>query len=120
MGGELTSPASTPGFMVQALYDKTPIQTIEVIKGEFRDGALKETRLPIWQKDEGGLNICVTWQDPDFDAEAPAFWYIRVLEAPTLRWSAHHCRREARCDEFPGAEVTTRERAWSSPVWYLP
>lgn len=120
MGGELKDLANAPTLKIRALYDKTPIQRIDVIKAELRDGKLSEQTFHVWQHSDGGLNICTTWQDPDFRLDSPAFWYVRVLEAPTLRWSAHHCRRENRCDEFPGADATIQERAWSSPIWYLP
>lgn len=120
MGGSFKALQQAPHFRVQALYDETPLQSIEIIKGEFRNGELKETTIPVWQERKGGLHICMSWTDPDFDSKAPAFWYVRVLEAPTLRWSAHHCRKENRCDEFPGAETTLQERAWTSPIWYLP
>jgi hypothetical protein len=120
MGGSFKKLKKPPHFRIQALYDETPLQSIEIIKGEFRDGELRETTIPAWQETKGGLHICMNWTDPDFDSKAPAFWYVRVLEAPTLRWSAHHCRKENRCDEFPGAETTLQERAWTSPIWYLP
>ena len=120
MGGSFKKLKKPPHFRIQALYDETPLQSIEIIKGEFRDGELRETTIPVWQETKGGLHICMNWTDPDFDSKAPAFWYVRVLEAPTLRWSAHHCRKENRCDEFPGAETTLQERAWTSPIWYLP
>lgn len=120
MGGSFKELKKAPHFRIQALYDETPLQSIEIIKGEFRDGELRETTIPVWQERKGGLHICMNWTDPDFDSKAPAFWYVRVLEAPTLRWSAHHCRKENRCDEFPGAETTLQERAWTSPIWYLP
>ena len=120
MGGEMTKLADGPSFRVQALYDSTPLESIEVIKGELRNGQLREQTIGVWQKPSGDLDVCITWKDPDFDSKAPAFWYARVLEAPTLRWSAHHCRRENRCGDFPGAETTIQERAWSSPIWYLP
>jgi len=120
MGGSFKNLGKAPQFRIQAMYVSIPLQSIEIIKGEFRDGELKETTIPVWQELKGGLHICATWKDPDFDLKAPAFWYVRVLEAPTLRWSAHHCRKENRCDEFPGAETTLQERAWTSPIWYLP
>ena len=120
MGGEMTKLADGPRFRVQALYDSTPLESIEVIKGELRNGQLREQTIGVWQKPSGDLDVCITWKDPDFDSKAPAFWYARVLEAPTLRWSAYHCRRENRCGDFPGAETTIQERAWSSPIWYLP
>lgn len=120
MGGELQGPVNAPYFRVQALYDETPLQSIELIKGELRDGQLREQTISVWHKAAGDLNVCIRWQDPDFDPAAPAFWYARVLQAPTLRWSAHRCRREGRCTDFPGAEKTLQERAWSSPIWHLP
>ena len=120
MGGELQGPVNAPYFRVQALYDETPLQSIELIKGELRDGQLREQTISVWHKAAGDLNVCISWQDPGFDPAAPAFWYARVLQAPTLRWSAHRCRGEGRCTDFPGAEKTLRERAWSSPIWHLP
>ena len=120
MGGELNGLQTAPFFKIQARYDRTPLQAIEIIKGEYRDGELKEQRIPVWRQDSGGLHVCETWQDEDFDKSAPAFWYVRVLEAPSLRWSAHRCRAAGRCADYPEAEVTMQERAWSSPVWYLP
>ena len=120
MGGELPKPEQRPSFQVQALYDKTPIQSIEIIKGELRNGVLEESRSTIWEDAKGGLSICATWQDPDFNESAPAFWYARVIEAATPRWTAVQCKQENRCDEFANAEKTIQERAWTSPIWYLP
>jgi len=120
MGGELSKATHAPHFQVEVLYDKTPIQSIEIIKGELRNGVLAESRSTIWEDPKAGLTVCATWQDVDFDATAPAFWYARVIEAATPRWSAVHCKQESRCDEFPNAEKTIQERAWTSPIWYLP
>ena len=120
MGGELPKTKHAPSFQVQALYDKTPIQSIEIIKGELRNGTLEESTTTIWEGAKGGLTICATWQDPDFDGSAPSFWYARVIEAATPRWTAVQCKQENRCDEFTDAEKTIQERAWTSPIWYLP
>ena len=59
------------------------------------------------------------WIDPDFDAEQSAFWYVRVLEIPTPRWTAYDAKRfgEALDDADSGI---IQERAYSSPVWYTP
>lgn len=119
MGGELNG-SGARHFMVQAQYDKTPLRAIDIVKGEYAEETLLEQVVRIWEKSAGGLDVCVTWQDQDFDAAAPAFWYARLHEAPTPRWSAVHCQRAGRCDEFEDADVSISERAWSSPIWHLP
>jgi hypothetical protein len=116
MGGEL---ARGPAFFrVRASMDRTPLQRIELIKGFLEDGIFRETVVPLWDGD--GEAPCAVWRDPDFAEDGPAFWYARVLERPTARWSAHRCREAGRCEAFPGADVRVRERAWASPIWYLP
>jgi hypothetical protein len=59
------------------------------------------------------------WQDPDFDASQSAFYYARVIEIPTPRWTAYEAKRYG--IRMP-AEVpmTTQERAYTSPIWYGP
>jgi hypothetical protein len=120
MGGELPSTNTPPYFLVQAQYDHTPIQTIEIIKGELTKDGVRERVMRVWHNESGGLDVCATWQDEGFDAAAPAFWYARIKQAPTPRWSAHHCAAAGRCDEFPDANVAIQERAWTSPIWHLP
>jgi hypothetical protein len=120
MGGEFSKTTRAPGFRVSALYDKVPLQSIEIIKGELRGGKLIETTIEIWNSQAGELNLCQVWQDPDFDPSAPAFWYPRVSEAPTPRWSATQCKLLGRCEDYPDAVQTIREQAWGSPIWYLP
>ncbi len=59
------------------------------------------------------------WQDPDFDANQRAFYYVRVLEIPTPRWTtydAEHFEIE-RPDDVP---ATIQERAYTSPIWFTP
>ena len=107
-------------FLIQANYDRTPLTQIEIIKGQWVNGATQESVHTVWKNSDGALDLCIAWTDEQFDANAPAFWYIRVLEAPTPRWSEHQCRAEGRCEDFPQARRTVRERAWTSPVWFLP
>lgn len=116
MGGEFQS--GHPYFQVNVIQDEAPIDRVEIIKGNLVGGVFTETAHVLWQGD--GRHLCLDWQDGQLDSKNPAFWYVRVTEKPTLRWSAHLCRSVGRCDEFPGADVMTTERAWSSPIWYLP
>lgn len=69
--------------------------------------------------DTGAAELRTVWTDPDFDANHRAFFYARVLENPTCRWNiwdAIHAGTEPRSDLAP----TLQERAWSSPIQYLP
>lgn len=67
--------------------------------------------------DKGASTLSATWTDPDFDPKTPAFYYVRVFENPTCRWSTYDAIRLHQPP--PPLEPTTiRERAWSSPIWY--
>ncbi len=121
MGGEFIATSARPSFRIEVKADRTPLDTIEIIKGSVRNGELIETRELVWMDIEGdGNSACVIWNDPDFDASAPSFWYPRILEQPTKRWSQFQCEAAGRCDEFPQAVQDIQERAWGSPIWYLP
>ena len=67
----------------------------------------------------GSSALKTVWTDPDFDASIPAFYYIRVLEIPTPRWSTYDAKALGiePPKDFP---ATIQERAWSSPIWYTP
>ena len=59
------------------------------------------------------------WQDPEFDAARRAFYYVRVLEIPTPRWTAYDAKRYNL--KLPKeVRMTTQERAYTSPIWYTP
>ena len=72
-----------------------------------------------WTNTIGAPELGVVWTDPDFDPEQRAFYYVRVLEIPTPRWSLYDA---VRFDiELPeGAPASTQERAYTSPIWYTP
>lgn len=121
MGGEFTAIDQAPVFKIEVKADRTPLASVEIIKGTVQDGEMIETREVLWEAGEGeGESACITWSDPDFQPSDPAFWYPRILEAPTDRWSAIQCAEAGRCDEFPQAVKQIQERAWGSPIWYLP
>jgi hypothetical protein len=67
----------------------------------------------------GASELIAVWKDPDFDPSLRAFYYARVIEIPTPRWTAYDARYYGLT--FP-AEVpmTTTERAYTSPIWYTP
>ena len=157
MGGDLSKPAEgagAPRFVVSALQDPgtpsvpgTPLQRVQLVKGWVKDGKAHEKVYDVAGGDngasvdtstcerrgEGAGSLCAVWEDPDFDAEENAFYYARVLENPTCRWSQQVCAQsKVSCDDpstiTPGLEgccnpfhkPTVQERAWTSPIWYTP
>jgi hypothetical protein len=67
----------------------------------------------------GATELKKVWVDPDFDPAQHAFYYARVLQIPTPRWSTYDAAKEG---VAPPKEVasTVQERAWTSPIWYSP
>ncbi len=151
MGGdlpELPAGGAAPRFVVLAERDPlgADLERVQLVKG-WTDGVTTfeevfdmaggdggatvdlATCEPVGQ---GSATLCASWTDPAFDPASPAFYYVRVLEVPTCRWSRRVCN-EARVDcastppESPlsaccdgSVPDTIRERAWSSPIWYTP
>jgi hypothetical protein len=138
-----------PSFLVWAMRDplEAPLQRVQVIKGWMQDGRSHERvydvacsdgltvepgrhRCPdngarvdpntcAISADVGDDEIVTVWTDPDFDGAQRAFYYVRVLQNPTCRWSTWDAIRTgvAPRRDFP---TTLQERAWSSPIWYTP
>lgn len=69
--------------------------------------------------DNGDAQLTVSWRDPDFNAGAAAFYYVRVLENPSCRWSSYDAIRLGIAPP-EGVPAVIQERAWSSPIWYEP
>lgn len=67
----------------------------------------------------GAAELAVVWQDPAFDPAEEAFYYVRVIEIPTPRWTAYDVVRfgDQMSSEVP---MITQERAYTSPIWYEP
>ncbi len=67
----------------------------------------------------GAAELATAWTDPEFDAGQHAFYYVRVLEIPTPRWSTYDAAKLG--VEVPGGLPTSiQERAFTSPIWYEP
>jgi hypothetical protein len=158
MGSLLPTPpnasAGGPSFAVHALQDAgsldspgTPLREVQIVKGWVEGDSVRERVYDIAraagdatvdpgtcvQAGDGAASLCSVWRDPDFDPSEPAFYYARVLENPTCRWSQLVCVDRgvdcSRPEEIePGLEpccheshrTTIQERAWSSPIWFTP
>jgi hypothetical protein len=67
----------------------------------------------------GAPQLSATWTDPEFDASLRAVYYLRVLEIPTPRWTAHDAKR-FKVKMPKDVRMVTQERAYTSPIWYTP
>ncbi len=141
--------ASAPTFMVYALRDPigANLDRIQIVKGwlgargrtqeRVYDVVWSGDRVPgadgklppvgntvdaanaTWTNTIGAPELVAVWTDPDFDPAQKAFYYARVLEIPTPRWSTYDAFRFG--IPIPeGAPVSTQERAYTSPIWYTP
>jgi hypothetical protein len=72
-----------------------------------------------WTNTIGATELITVWKDPDFDAAQSAFYYVRVIEIPTPRWTAYDAKyfNVKMPKEVP---MITTERAYTSPIWYTP
>ncbi len=72
-----------------------------------------------WTNTIGDPELITVWSDPDFDPTQRAFYYARVLEIPTPRWTAYEAQR-FNIKMPTDAKMTTQERAYTAPIWYTP
>ncbi|MGI9308340.1 MAG: DUF3604 domain-containing protein [Gammaproteobacteria bacterium] len=72
-----------------------------------------------WENSIGAPSLNAIWTDPEFDASQRAFYYVRVIEIPTPRWTAYDALRFG-LDLPDEVEMFTQERAYTSPIWYTP
>ena len=68
----------------------------------------------------GDSELAVVWTDPDFDRDELAFYYLRVLEIPTPRWTAYDAKFFEMKDVPVQVGMVTQQRAYTSPIWYTP
>jgi hypothetical protein len=73
-----------------------------------------------WTNTIGAPELIAVWQDPDFDPALKAFYYARVIEIPTPRWTAYDAAYFEEADFAPEVPMTLQERAYTSPIWYTP
>lgn len=150
MGGNLIgSKSDAPTFMVVATKDVSGanLDRVQIVKGwEDTSGEVHEKVYNVALSDNrelsdnpkpventvdlknatysnsiGDVEISVLWIDPDFDADLDAFYYVRVLEIPTPRWTVYDAYFfESELNETDGFPNIIQERAYSSPIWYTP
>jgi hypothetical protein len=112
-----------PKFLIQALKDPNGamLDRVQIVKGWLdHDGTLHEKVHDLSDpKPTGAPYFSVFWQDTRFDAKQQAFYYVRVLQTPTKRWSTYDAERYG--VEIPaGVPRMIQERVYGSPIWYRP
>src|SRR4030095_4836692 len=138
-----------PTFIVWATKDPDDanLDRIQIVKGWTKDGQIFEKIYDVaWSGDRkldpkthkvpavgntvdiktatytntiGAVELKKVWKDPEFDPSLHAFYYVRVLQIPTPRWSTYDAVKEGA--PLPkSVEATVQERAWTSPIWYTP
>ena len=127
MGSDLPAPSpsqSAPSFLIVASQDPSSagLQRLQIVKGFLDEsGSAREEVFDVHVAEsrvDGESQISVVWEDPDFDPTALAFYYGRVLEVPTPRWTAIDAARYGK--PIAGMRVQQQERAYTSPIWYTP
>ncbi len=143
------SGAGAPKFLVAALKDPMSgnLDRIQIVKGWIDDRGDRQEKvfdvvwagerqpdnsgkLPAvgntvdlatatWTNTIGAVELISVWEDPEFDPESPSFYYARVLEIPTPRWTAYEEVRFG-VDFGDDVQMITQERAYTSPIWYTP
>ena len=82
-------------------------------------GSTVDVENATWTNTIGAPELIAVWKDPDFDPAQRAFYYARVIEIPTPRWTAYDAKRFG-TKPLPGTRMTITERAYTSPIWYTP
>jgi hypothetical protein len=72
-----------------------------------------------WSNSIGAPELSTVWKDPDFKPGQRAFYYARVIEIPTPRWTAYDQVRFG-VKMAKDVPLKQQERAWTSPIWYTP
>jgi len=68
----------------------------------------------------GDPELAVVWTDPDFEPDELAYYYVRVIEIPTPRWTAYDAKFYGLRDVPKHVQMIIQERAYTSPIWYTP
>ncbi len=140
---------AAPTFMVRALRDPdgANLDRLQIIKGWLgADGETQERIYDVACSDDRAIvnrrcdqpvgntidvdNATYTnsigdallmgyWTDPDFDPGERAFYYVRIIEIPTPRWTAYDAKRFG-ITMPPEVTMTVTDRAYTSPIWYTP
>ncbi len=126
MGSKLAAQMKPFQLLVQAKRDPLshPLKKLQLIKGWIDREGQKHARVIDLDVMGSGDNLCAVYDDSDYDAGVSTYYYMRAVEAPTLRWSEAQCsalpanKRPAECKNNMPKRIV--EMAWASPIWFTP
>jgi len=109
------------GEVQEQVYDVACSDGRKIVKGKCKGavGNTVDVAKATYNNSIGDPFLQTAWQDPDFDPALRAFYYIRVLEIPTPRWTTYDAAFFG-VDLPEGIEPIHQERAYTSPIWYTP
>ncbi len=95
-------------------------RTIDAKTGKLASvGSTVDVANTTYSNSIGAAELATVWTDPEFNASQNAFYYARVLQIPTPRWTAYDAKYFGATID-PRAAMVTQDRAYSSPIWYTP
>jgi hypothetical protein len=139
-----------PGLLIHAARDPAGanLDRVQVIKGWLDDSGVAQQQIydvvwagdrvvgadgkvpavgntvdvstALYTNDIGAPQLAAVWEDPEFDPETAAFYYVRAIEIPTPRHSLYDAVALGIDPEVTAYPATIQERAYSSPIWYTP
>jgi len=109
------------GKVHEAIFDVAVSDGRAIVDGKVTEGvgSTVDVDTATYTNSIGDALLAASWTDPDFDPSLKAFYYTRVIEIPTPRWTAYD---QVRLGVKMPAEVpmVLQERAYTSPIWYTP
>jgi hypothetical protein len=109
------------GEVHEAIFDVAVSDGRAVVDGKVSEGvgSTVDVDTATYTNSIGDSLLAAAWTDPDFDPSLRAFYYARVIEIPTPRWTAYDQVRFGikMPDEVP---MVLQERAYTTPIWYNP
>jgi len=109
------------GELQEVVVDVACSDDREIVDGRC-DGPVGNTvdvDASTYSNDIGDALLMGYWEDPDFDPAERAFYYVRVLEIPTPRWTTYDAAFFG-VERPEGVPAAQQERAYTSPIWYTP
>ena len=106
-------------IIMRGYLEETGLYEVDIARTKFTWNGQQEAAFLPLAGVSGTEDLPNAKTDPDFKPDERAFYYARVLEIPTPRWNTYDAVRQQMAP-LTKVPATIQERAWSSPIWYVP